>query len=108
MKKILITTLTIMLTGLFAKAQTEGPKQSQKLELSKQLNITNAVAIQVEAIMADYKTNASKVAESKKLAPQEMRTKIDVLIEEKNNKLKKLLTQEQLNKLLPTTERTKQ
>ena len=54
--------------------------------------------------MADYKTNASKVAESKKLGPQEMRTKIDVLIEEKNNKLKKLLTQEQLNRLLPTTE----
>lgn len=36
--------------------------------------------------MATYKANASKVMESKKLNPQEMRTKIDALIRRKEYK----------------------
>ena len=71
------------------------------------MNITDALATQVESIMVDYKTNAGKVMESKKLDPTQMRAKMDALIEEKNLKLKKILTSEQLNTLLPTTEQKK-
>lgn len=85
----------------------ESLKSKQSTYLSKQINITDSLAAQVENIMATYKASASKVMESKKLNPEEMRIKIDALIEEKNVKLKKNLTEEQLDKLLPTTEKKK-
>ncbi len=107
MKKTLTFTFAILLTGLLAQAQTESPNTTQKTYLSKQLNITDSLSTEVESIMATYKADAGKVAESKKLSPQEMRAKIDVLIDEKNAKLKKILTDEQLDKLLPTTEKVK-
>ena len=107
MKNIIITSLVIMLSITLAFAQTDSLKSQQNSYLSKQLNITDALATQVEGIMAAYKTNAGKLAENKKLDPTEMRAKIDALIEEKNSKLKKILTEEQLNKFLPTSEKKK-
>ena len=73
------------------QAQTESPSTIQKTYLSKQLNITDSLSKKVESIMAIYKADAGKVAESKKLSPQEMRAKIDALMEEKNSKLKSCL-----------------
>ncbi len=96
-----------MLSASFAHAQTESPITTQKTYLSKQLNITDSLSTKVESIMATYKADAGKVMESKKLNPQEMRLKIDALIEDKNTKLKKILTEEQPDKLLPTTEKVK-
>lgn len=107
MRKIIILMLALVLTCFFAQAQTDSLKNKQTSYLSKQLNITNALAIEVESIMASYKTSANKIIDNKKLDPEEIRTKIDILIEEKNIKLKKILTQEQLDKLLPTTEKRK-
>ncbi len=108
MKKTIIPTLALMLIGIFAQAQTESKELKQTLYLSKQLNITDSLTTQVETIMANYKTNAAKVMENKKFTPEEMRTKIEALIEDKNNKLKKILSEDQLQKFLPTSEKKKE
>ncbi|MFC5283645.1 hypothetical protein [Pedobacter alpinus] len=107
MKKIIILSMAIVFIATFAQAQTDSLKNKQNSYLSKQLNITDSLAKQVESIMATYKTDAGKLMDSKKLDPTEMRAKMDALIVEKNLKLKKILTAEQLNKLLPTTEKKK-
>lgn len=107
MKKLIISTLTIILISTFVQAQTDSLKYKPTSYLGKQLNITDSLATQVETILADYKPNANKVAENKKLNAANMRIKIDALIADKNTKLKKILTEEQLFKLLPTTEKKK-
>lgn len=107
MKAITLFTLAILLTCSFAQAQINSLNNKPTTYLGKQLNITDSIAKQVETILADYKTNANKVTDNKKLNAAEMRTKIDALIEDKNIKLKKILTEEQLFKFLPTTEKKK-
>ncbi len=107
MKKTLLPTVAILLGVSLAQAQTESSSTTQKTYLSKQLNITDSLSTNVESIMATYKADTGKVMESKKLNPQEMRLKIDALIEEKNVKLKKILNEEQLDKLLPTSKKVK-
>lgn len=105
MKKFTTTVFAVMLTATFAPAQTI--KNDQIKYLSKQINVSDSLASIVESIMATYKVSVSKIMESKNLNPDEMRIKIDALIEERKFKLKKILTEEQLDKLLPTTEKKK-
>lgn len=73
--------------------------------ISKTLSVSESKAKQVAAIMADYKANAHKAVDDKSLSPLALRAKLDTLIAEKNSRLEKILTEQQLQKIIPTTER---
>jgi hypothetical protein len=108
MKKLSLTLLIITGALFYQKAQaqqTDSLKQVRVNWLSKELSITKEKAQQISLIMDQYKASANLAINDKSLNEETLRTKINQLIDEKNTKLKQLLTEEQSNKLIPTTER---
>lgn len=55
--------------------------------------------------MDDYKAAANLLVNDKNLTQEELRTKFNILIDEKNSKLEKILTEPQLQKMIPSSER---
>lgn len=109
MKKIIYPLLVISITLLTVQAysqQTDSLKKTQVNYLSKELAVPEATAAKVAAIMNTYKENAKKVID-KKLGTLEAQAQLNQLIEEKNKQLALLLTEQQLNKIVPTSERIK-
>jgi hypothetical protein len=104
-----IFTLLIITAALCTKPaqaqQTDSLKEARTSWLSKELAVTKAKALQVASILDQYKENAKIAIDDKSLTPETLRAKLDQLIDEKNTKLKQLLTAEQSNKIIPTTER---
>ena len=108
MKKLTITLLISTAAFFSQKAhaqQADSLKQVRVNWLSKELSITQEKAQQVASIMDQYKENAKIAIDDKSLTQETLRAKMDLLIDEKNTKLKKILTEEQSSKIIPTTER---
>lgn len=55
--------------------------------------------------MDDYKTAANLLVNDNAITQPQLNEKFDVLIDEKNSKLEKILTEPQLQKMIPNTER---
>ncbi|UKJ06176.1 hypothetical protein [Solitalea lacus] len=107
MKKILptIPVLILFLNVGYAKAQQQPDslKTIQSNYYAQQFGLNNAAALKTFQIINLYKESV-KILLSKGLSEVELRAKIDLLIDEKNEKLKKILTTEQLEKIVPKTE----
>ena len=55
--------------------------------------------------MDEYKSAAKKIIDDSSLNEGTKKIKFDALIDDKNKKLGQILTEQQLNKIIPTTER---
>ena len=101
-------TILFLLSIVCAKAQqTDSLIKANAKYLSKELAISESTANQVAAVMDNYKQNAKKAINDNALKPEALKAKINLLIEEKNNQLSLLLNEQQLQKIIPTTERPK-
>ena len=108
MKKLSLTflsILTILLCNNAYSQQADSLKQAKIKYISKDLSVTDSKAEEVVLIMDQYKADAKKLINDKNLTEDARRMKFDGLIDEKNSKLKKVLTEQQLEKMVPTTER---
>lgn len=98
--------LIFLLTNIAYGQKTDSLKVTQEEQyLVKELAVTQKIAVQVASIMNDYKTAANVLVNDKTITQEELRTKFNILIDEKNSKLEKILTEPQLQKMIPTTER---
>ncbi len=99
-------TILFFLTMICAKGQqTDSLQKAHAKYLSKELAISDFTANQVVVIMDNYKQNAKKALNNKALKPEEVKAKMDLLIDEKNKQLALLLNEQQLRKIIPTSER---
>jgi hypothetical protein len=108
MKKLSSTLLIISATllGNLAYCQkADSGNQAQIEYISKKLSIPDEKAGQVVLILDQYKTKAKNTINDKALSEAERRAKLDLLIAEKNISLTKLLTPQQLQKIIPSTEK---
>lgn len=87
--------------------QPDSLKKAQVKYLSKDLSLSESSATQVVTIMDTYKESAKKVISNKALTPADKKVRLDKLIDEKNKQLSTLLTEQQFNKVVPTSERAK-
>lgn len=87
--------------------QPDSLKKAKVKYLSKTLSVSESKAQQVASILDQYKAAANQAASDKNLSQQQIRTKLDLLIDEKNSRLEKILTEQQLLEIIPTTERRK-
>ena len=69
------------------------------------MGISDNLAQQVASIFTTYKTEAKKVVANKTLNETQIRAQLNLLMDEKNAKLWKVLNTEQLEKLIPTNEK---
>ena len=96
----------VTLTSNLAYSQTTtGEKQALIQYISKDLSISEIKAEQVVTILSQYKTKAKDIVNNQAYSEAERKTKLDLIIDEKNNGLTKLLTPQQLEKVIPSTER---
>ena len=85
--------------------QADSLKQVHINYLSKTLSVSQSKAQQVVSILDQYKQEAKAAVNNKSLKDDERKVKLDQLIDEKNSKLKKILTEQQLQKIVPSTEK---
>lgn len=108
MKKAILLTTIIFCTVLLANTTYGQKADSVKIRQTKffktELGIPEKIAQQVLSIITNYKTEAQKAIDNKNLNERQIRDQISQLVDEKNAKLNKILTPEQLQKLMPTTE----
>ncbi|MGM9475216.1 hypothetical protein ACS5PU_02255 [Pedobacter sp. GSP4] len=108
-KTIFTALLAIILMGLAQKgsAQTKEAvqKRDQRNHYRKTLQIDSTKAELVLQIQGDYKKGISAIEADSSLTDAGRRTKIDLMIHEKNRRLKAILNPVQQSKLIPTTER---
>jgi archaellum component FlaF (FlaF/FlaG flagellin family) len=98
--------LGILFTAANAKAQNvDSIKQKRTQWVSQKLHVDEIKAGQVAVINDNYKQSVKNVISDGGLSEKQKRSKIDVLIAEKNRQLNAILTREQLNKIVPTSER---
>jgi hypothetical protein len=86
--------------------QKEGQKQQQRNFYRKTLQVDSVKAEQIAEAQDTYKESLKAVMTDTTLNEGAKRQKIKILMENKNQKLKRLLNVEQQQKLIPTTERT--
>ncbi len=99
--------LAILFTAHAFSQQADSLKQAHIKYISKDLAISESIAQQVVSILDQYKQEAKAAVNNKSLKDDERKVKLDQLIGDKNSKLKKILTELQLQKIVPTTERRK-
>ena len=108
-KHLLLPTIIFCIVLLASTAygqKTDSLKTQQQAKyLAKELATTEKTAQQVALIMDDYKTAANLLVNDKTITQQQLKEKFDILIDEKNSKLEKILTEPQLQKMIPNTER---
>jgi hypothetical protein len=108
-KTILLPTIilcTVVLVNTAYGQKTDSLKTLQQTKyLAKELAITEKTAQQVATIMDDYKAAANLLVNDKTITQQQLKEKFDILIDEKNSKLEKILTEPQLQKMIPNSER---
>lgn len=107
---ICLTMLLFFLTALNQKLSAQEKNEinrskEQRIYYSKNLLIDSAKAEQVLAIQGSYKKGVSLVIADSSLSETGRHAKIQLLIRDKNRKLRSLLTPEQQQKIIPTTER---
>ena len=108
-KTIFITLLAIIIIGLnqnsFAQSKEDTHRRDQRNHYRKTLLIDSNKAELVLKIQTDYKKAISTLDTDSSLTDAGRRAKIELLINEKNIRLKRILTPLQQSKLIPTTER---
>ena len=108
-KAILLPTIifcSVLLANTAYGQKTDSVKTQEYTKyLAKELASTEKTAQQVATIMDDYKAAANILVNDKTVTQEELRTKFTVLIDEKNSKLEKILTEPQLQKMIPSSER---
>lgn len=91
--------------GIKSYAQTADTINSQHVaHLQSQLKTDPATARAVAKIIEAYKSNASQVTADPSIPEAQKRARIDLLINQKNTALKKLLSDAQLRTILPSSE----
>ncbi len=101
---VLFALLTFYGTEVFSQ-QPDSLKQVKINSLRKDLSIDKSNAEKVIQVMDEYKLSAKAVIENNVLSETEKRDKLNLLIDDKNANLKKLLNEKQLEKVIPTTEK---
>lgn len=86
--------------------QIEGQKQQQRNFYRKSLQVDSVKADQIAEAQNIYKESLKAVMADTTLNDGAKRQKIKTLMENKNQKLRRLLNVEQQRKLIPTTEST--
>lgn len=107
MKKFYLLSLVILITLLTNHAysqQTDSLKQAHIKYISKNLAISESIAQQVVSILDQYKQEAKAAVNNKSLKDDERKLKLDQLIGDKNSNLQKILTEQQLQKIVPSAE----
>lgn len=113
MKIIFTYSITIVFASAFLLStkvysqQLDSFKTAQVKYLSKDLSLSQTSAVQVVTIMDKYKQSAKIVISDKASTPADKKVRLDKLIDEKNKQLSPLLTEQQFNKVVPTSERSK-
>lgn len=87
--------------------QSDSTEKQARTYMSRRLKIDTLAAGQVVSIQEAYKTAVRKVIANGSLSDDQKRAEIISLADEKNKKLRKFLTAEQLLDIVPTTERTR-
>lgn len=73
--------------------------------ISKDVALDKDKATQVITVMDNYKQQVKTLTADDKLSDAEKRAKFNLLVDEKNANLKKIVSDKQFEKLVPTTER---
>lgn len=102
--RLLLIALAFSGANVYAQ-QVDSLKQSQIRYIKQELEITDKNAQEVLSIMDQYKESAKQLINDKGLTEEGKRIKFAQLIDNKNAKLKKILTEQQLEKMVPASER---
>ncbi len=110
MKKILqvlIITVAFLLANNVSKAQQPTVMNTRQMHAYYKtlLNTDSVKAEQVLTIMLTYKTSLKQVVANQSLNEESKISQMKALIAEKNKQLGGILTTQQLEKIIPTTER---
>ncbi|TKC60289.1 hypothetical protein FBD94_15400 [Pedobacter hiemivivus] len=116
MKKLQIYFLFLLLTGIaFNSYGQQGGEKKESVDVQRQkqqrnyyrktLQLDSLKAQQVAEIQDSYKAALKLVVSDTGLNIVAKRARISTLIDSKNLKLQKVLSPEQLDKVIPTTER---
>lgn len=100
-----ITACAVLSISTAYGQKTDSLKIRQTKYFKTELGISEKLAQQVLSIITTYKTEAKKAIANKSLSESQIREQISLLVDEKNAKLNKILEPEQLQKLMPTTEK---
>ncbi|MDT3403738.1 hypothetical protein [Mucilaginibacter terrae] len=124
MKKLFIIVLPLLLMitvkeGYGQKSQQQDAQQLRKQQLRQDssmrrqrqyyrqsLHVDSVKAQQVSQVQDEYKAGLNAVMADAGLNEEQKKQKIKTLMQEKNRKLKSMLTPEQQAKIIPSTERT--
>jgi type IV secretory pathway VirB4 component len=104
MKLIFTLFLSIAVSSLLAQ-DSDALKKEKINYLTKQLEVSESKAKIISEIMDDYKASVNKVINDNTLTSLQVSARIEELQDKKNKQLSPLLTEEQLLKIVPTTER---
>ncbi|RKR84181.1 hypothetical protein BDD43_4408 [Mucilaginibacter gracilis] len=114
MKKIftiLSLILLISVRGYSQQIDTTKHKESDHHRMtrfiSQRLNLDSVKAAQIVAIQDSYKAGMKQVISNGSLTETQKHRAIDSLVIKKNNSLSAILTPEQQEKIIPSTERQK-
>ena len=107
MNYIITLAFVLLLSSSVSAQQAPRVQQSPVQAISKKAEINEEKAKEVAAVQDTYKAGLKAVMASNELNDEAKRQKIDELITEKNQKLSQILSSEELNKLLPASERIK-
>jgi hypothetical protein len=100
--------VSVFLFASNAKAQqTDSLRQAKVKYLSSDLGVTEEKAKEVILIMESYKANLRQIIDDSALSEDQKKQKFSQILDEKNAKYKKILTTEQLKKIVPASELNK-
>jgi hypothetical protein len=109
MKKIYLFALFLILSisNRASAQEADSVKQHRITYLRKELGVPQAKATEVAQIIDNYKLKAKALSNNTSLTEEDKRFKFQELIDAKNASLTKILTEQQLQKIVPSTERKK-
>ena len=100
----IIFAFLILITVVAVDASAQNKQDPAVADLAKQLKISDSVAQKTFLIMDQYKTNVKKIVADTTLSDLQKREAIDLLIDQKNEKLQGILSADQLKVIVPDTE----
>ncbi|MDT3403603.1 hypothetical protein [Mucilaginibacter terrae] len=84
----------------------DSARGKQRMYYRQSLHIDSAKAQQVAQVQDEYKAGLNALMAETGLSQEQRKQRVKALMQEKNRKLKTMLTPEQQAKIIPTTERT--
>lgn len=102
--KIVLIALVIFYSTKGYAQEVDSVKQAKIKYISKDLGLNMSNSEKVVAVMDDYKKEAKTIINDPQIKESDKRSKLDILIDKKNESLKKLLNKQQLKKFIPTSE----